>query len=486
MPRQSRLTGAAALIVAQACVLLFGYVAHLWIGRTLGPGPYGIYGVVLSIQTIAGLVLTLGVPMAVSRFVAQDEPHARSILYHALKIQGGIALVVTLALSLAAPLIAGALGDAALTAYIQFAAAVIFLQAFYQLFIQFASGMHYFNRQAALTILYATAKLASALILIYFIGVYGAFSGFAVGAIVATAVGWYWTRRLGGRQPHRLPLRPFLLFAGTYVLILIGLQLLISLDLFMVKAYLGDDTAAGLYNAAVTLSRIPYMLLQGLTFVLLPSISALTKSGASREQAANFTRDVLRYLIGLIVPGAALAAATSESLLGLFYSADYTPAASALTILMVGLSSLAFYLLLANIVSGAGRARVALGLTGIILAVSAATGVSLVPRFGLIGAAWQTTIAGLVGLVLISAYTFRAFKIPVPIRSITNIVIATIAAVAITYVWQASPATLLIQYAVAAVVYLLVLLLLGEVSAADRRYVAALHPKLQWLGPKDV
>src|SRR5687768_14577445 len=103
MPRQSRLTGAVSLVLAQACVLLFGYAAHLWIGRVLGPGPYGIYGVVLSIQTIAGLILTLGVPMAVSRFVAQDERHARSILYQALRIQGGIALAVTIILAALAP-----------------------------------------------------------------------------------------------------------------------------------------------------------------------------------------------------------------------------------------------------------------------------------------------------------------------------------------------------------------------------------------------
>jgi O-antigen/teichoic acid export membrane protein len=486
MPKQSRLKGAISLILAQACVLLFGYVAHLWIGRALGPGPYGIYGVVLSIQTIAGLILTLGVPIAVSRFVAQDEKHARSILHQALRIQAGIALAVTAALALLAPFISRALGDVRLSPYIQFAALVIFLQAFYQLFIQFASGLHFFNRQAALTAIYATAKLISALTLIYIFGVYGAFSGFAIGAVIATLIGWQWTRHLGGREPHRLPLRPFLAFAGMYVLILMGLQLLISLDLFMVKAYLVDDVAAGLYNAAVTLSRIPYMLLQGLTFVLLPSISALTRNDASHDEAAQFIRDVLRYLIGLILPAAALAAATSKSLIRLFFSGEYLAAAEPLTILMVGLSSLAFYLLLANIVSGAGRARVALIITGSILIISAAAGAMLIPRFGLIGAAWQTTIAGLVGLVLISAYTFRTFRIPVPIRSSINCIIATIVAVSITYVWQASPATLMLQYLLAAGLYLGVLLLLGEVSRADRQRLAEMHPKLSWLAPAEV
>jgi stage V sporulation protein B len=481
MPRQSRLTGAISLIIAQAAVLLFGYVAHLWIGRALGPGPYGIYGVVLNIQSIAGMVLTLGVPMAVSRFVAQDEAHARSILRRALHIQTTIALIVVLAMLLLAPLFARALGDTSLTSLIRFVAAVIFLQAFYQLFVQFLSGMHYFNRQAALTALYATIKLIGAVSLIYFIGVFGAFAGFAIGGVAATIVGWYWTRSLGGTKSHQMRLRPFLTFAGTYVLILIGLQILISLDLFMIKALLKDDILTGLYNAAVTLARIPYFLLQSLAFILLPSISALTRTGASHDQAARFIRDVLRYLIALIVPGAALAAATSKSLLNLFYSTEYIPGAPALTILMVGLSSLAFYLLLASIVAGAGRARAGLVFTALSLAVSAVAGLLLIPRFGLIGAALQTTSAGLIGLVLIASYTFRTFRIPVPVRSVTNIIIATTAGVSITYFWSASPLTLIPQYLVVFGIYLLTLFVLGEISAADRHRLSQLHPKLSWL-----
>jgi O-antigen/teichoic acid export membrane protein len=484
MPRQSRLTGALSVTVAQAVVLLFGYVAHLWIGRALGPESYGDYGIVLNIQTIAGIILTLGVPMAVSRFVAQDESHARHILWQALRIQGVIALVVALLTALAAPLISGALGDDSLTTLIQFVAAVIFLQAFYQIFTQFLSGMHYFNRQAALTTLYATMKLIGSISLIYILGVFGAFAGFAIGGIFAAAAGWYWTKGIGGSAPHHLPMRPFLSFASTYVLTLIGLQFLISLDLFMVKAFLQNDVLAGLYTAAVTLSRIPYLLLQSLTFILLPSISALTRPGASRIQAVSFIRDVLRYLIALIVPGAALAAATSKSLLNLFFSSAYIPAAPALTILMIGLGALAFYLLLANIIAGAGRALIGLGFTGIILLTSTALGIVLVPSLGLVGAALQTTLASLLGLAMISAYTFRTFRIPVPVHSILNILVATAIAVSITYFWSATPIQLPLQYLLVFAVYVLALIALGEISSADRGRIAQLHPALYFLAQR--
>lgn len=483
MALQSRLTGAAALMVAQAMVLVLGYVTHLWIGRVLGPEPYGVYGLVLSVQSIFGLLLTLGVPVAVSRFVAQDERHAQAILRQGMRYQLMIAVVVGMGLSLASPLLAYLLGDRSLVPYLLFSAAVIFTQAFYPLFSQFLAGMHRFNRQALLTGLYAFVKLLGALALIYVFEVYGALAGFAIGGIVAALFGWWWTYRVGGAVPITLSSRSFLSFAGTFVLILVGLQLLISLDLFMVKGLLRSDVETGYYNAAVTLSRIPYMLLQSLGFVLLPSVAKLTAPGESRNEAARFISDTIRYLIALIVPSVALAAATSKTLLRVFYSHEYLPAAAALTILMVGLGALAFYLLLATIVAGAGRARVGLFLTVVLVGISGVSGWFLIPRFGLVGAAWQTTLAGVVGLLLLSAYTFKTFRIPVPFLSTLNILIASAIAIAPTYVWHPQPLTIVPLYLCSGVLYVFILWVLREIRPMDRLRVAQLHPRLAWLAP---
>lgn len=480
--KQSRAAGAIALVVAQAVVLLFGYATHLWIGRVLGPGPYGIYGVVLSVQTVLGIFLTLGVPSAVSRFVAQDELHARSIVRQALRLQTGIAVGFAIVTALLAPVIARLLQDASLTPFILFVSAVIFFQAFYPIYVQFFSGLHLFNRQALLTIIYATAKLAGAIGLMYIFGVFGAFSGFAIGGIVAALLGWWWTRNIPNETSARLSIKAFLSFAGTYVVILAGLQLLMSIDLFLVKSLLQSDTQAGYYNAAVTLSRISYFLLQGLSFIILPSVSALTAPGASREAAIAFIRRLLRYLIALIVPAITLAAATSKELVILFFSREYTAAAAPLTVLMLGLGALAFFLLLANMAAGAGKAKVALGITVAMLVISTALGFILIPRFGLIGAAWQTTITSLIGLLALGGYIFWVFRIPFPYRSASNVGVATAAAVLPTYIWKAGSLWLLPQYAILLVLYLIVLWLIREITSEDVEQLASIHPKLAFLG----
>jgi stage V sporulation protein B len=481
---QSRISGAIYLTFAQAILLILGWITHPLIGRLLGTASYGIYGIVLSVQSIIGLFLTLGVPMAISRYVAQDPDHAKSTLWQGLKIQLSFAFIVASVTFLASSLISKSLGDPSLTNYFRFISLVIFLQCGYPIFIQYFSGLHLFNKQALLIIIYAIIKLAGAILLIFVLDIYGAFGGFAIGGLVAALLGYYWTKGLGGESPKKLPLKSFLSFAGSYVFILFGLQLLISLDLFMVKAILQDNVAAGHYNAAVTLSRIPYLLLQGLSFVLLPSVSSLTKPGASQVKATQFISNTLRYLIAIIIPGALLAATTSKNLIILFFSSDYLPASSSLTILMIGLSSLAFFLLLANIIAGAGRPTVALLVTLLTLIISSILGYVLIPRLGIYGAAWQTAISGLVGLIILSIYTFKSFQIPVPFKSTVNIVISSCVAVIPTYIWSVKPIFLPLQYLVLLSLYVFTLFLLREIKKSDLDMIRNSHPLVKKYLPR--
>lgn len=476
--KQSKITGAIALTAAQAVVLLLGFIVHPIIGRMLGTAEYGIFGVVLSFQTIFGIILTLGVPSAVSKFVAQHTEHAQSILRQALKLQVITGLCIACIVLITSPLISRTLGDASLTRYFIFIAGVIFLQGLYPIFVQFLSGMHLFTKQALLTGTYAVAKLIGAISLIYVFRLYGALSGFAVGGVLAATIGWYWTRNIGGTKPYVIPLQSFLSFAGTYAIILVGLQILMSQDLFMVKAILKNDVLAGYYNSAVNLSRISYMLLQGMAFVLLPSVASLTRPGASHDSAAAFIRDTLRYLIAAIIPSVVLAASTSKELIILFFGARYEQAAPVLTVLMLGLGALSFYLLLANIVAGAGKARVALYITLIMIAVSATLGVLLIPRYQLLGAALQTTMTAMGGLTALAIYTFKTFKIRYPIMSSVNIIVATALIVTPTYFWQAESFMLPVQYIALGLLYIGILWIIGEVTEKDKQRIYSLRKSL--------
>ena len=93
--RTSRLSGAILLASAQAVLLGMGYVTHILIGKLGGPALYGVYGVVLSFMTILNMIMTLGIPVAVSKEVAQDEENSGGILTSALLGQMVLAIILS-------------------------------------------------------------------------------------------------------------------------------------------------------------------------------------------------------------------------------------------------------------------------------------------------------------------------------------------------------------------------------------------------------
>jgi O-antigen/teichoic acid export membrane protein len=145
---------------------------------------------------------------------------------------------------------------------------------------------------------------------------------------------------------------------------------------------------------------------------------------------------------------------------------------------MVGLGALAFYQLLANMVAGAGKTKMALWITILLIGISFCSGLILIPKFGLVGAAMQTTIAGIIGFTLLFGYTFRTFKIPVPVASIIRIITATAVAVAPTYIWKPHTILLPLQYLVLFALYGFMLWLLREIQPIDIQHIRSVHPIL--------
>jgi O-antigen/teichoic acid export membrane protein len=83
----SRTKGALAVLLAQAIVLLLGWITHPIVARLLGRESYGVYGIVLSVQTTIGIFLSLGLPVAIARFSAQNREQATHILRQGLRWQ---------------------------------------------------------------------------------------------------------------------------------------------------------------------------------------------------------------------------------------------------------------------------------------------------------------------------------------------------------------------------------------------------------------
>ncbi len=476
LKRSSRLSGALWLSIAQAVVLALGYVTHILVGKIGGPSLYGVYGLTLSFLTIMNMLMTLGIPTAVSKEVAENESNSGSILKTALFAQIIFSFLLSLLTLIFAGPAAKLLGDPSLANVIRFTAVVYPLTALYSVQTNYLNGLHAFSLQATLIVIYALAKLTGSVGLLFPFGVQGAVAGFAIGGLVAAIFGLPFTlRSIRGHFKTGVPLKKIISFAGAFVGTSLALQILMSTDLFLVKRIMQDNTLAGYYNAASTLSRIPYFILQALGFVFLPSIARLMKE--NENEARQFIRDIFRYLFLLLLPITALAATTSKSLIHLFYSPIYEPAASPLTLLMIALGLLSAFYLLATIAAGAGKARIPLIISWVLIPVAIAFGFFFIPRFGLEGAAITTISTAGIGALIIGSYMVARFRLSFPVTTLIKGVIATTVMVLPTYFLALKAILLPLEYLFLFAVYAITLIALGELKKDDISRLKTLVPK---------
>lgn len=387
------------LTVSSFIFVVTSYVTSLWLGRYLGPAAYGIYGVIITIMTAINLTQNSGVPQSIAKHIAENENKVDQILKSGLIIQLISTSISTIGLFLLAAPLAAFLNDLSLVYYIQASCLILPFYGVYALYLNFFNGLHSFGKQALLGIIYAIAKMLFIIVLVYTMGIYGAILGFILAPIAALVYGF----KLPNLKVRFFPIKPILLFSIPLVGFAIMSNLMQSIDLIFVKSILNSDTYAGYYTAAQNISKIPFYGVIAIASVIFPSISR-SISQNNMPQAKTFIYKSLRISFIILLPLTLLISATSKELTFLLYSSAYLPAAQPLSILVVGVSFVAVFTILATILSSIGKPVLAFNysLCGVVLIIFFCY--LFIPQFGINGAAIATTVGSLI-MVFVAAIT---------------------------------------------------------------------------------
>lgn len=172
-------------------------------------------------------------------------------------------------------------------------------------------------------------------------------------------------------------------------------------DMFMVNWFLGP-TAVGLYSVGVGLVERLWMLSYAASTVLLPRVAA-----EGEEYRKQFTPLVARTVLWITAFGALILVLLSRWIVLLLYSEAFLPAVGALQALLVGIVTLSAGRVLANDI--AGRGSPGLNIYTGIAAVSTNIVLNLfwIPRFGIVGAAWASTVSYTVSFLLALCFYCR-------------------------------------------------------------------------------
>jgi O-antigen/teichoic acid export membrane protein len=476
--RTNLVTSAGALLAAKVIFVIAGYAIYAALSRLLSPAQFGIFLVVNSTVAVLNAAFVSGTLQTVSRFVAQspDQAIAGGNLRVALRLQAVLAAVLGGGYFLAAPVIAGMLGDPTLTPYLRVSAVIPVAYAFYAALIGYANGSRRFGEQAAFDVSFSVAKVGLVTALPWLgYGAFGAVAGFAAASVVilvlaSARIGRAALRGAGGEATATGPMLRFELAVMAHVGVT---NLLMQMDLLMVRAlYVGADpsAAAAVYGTAAKLAQIPYSILVALNFVVLPYIARATSRAAAGE-TATYIRHALRLGAGLTVGPATVLAVVSTGAVTFVFGPNYASAGAALEILAFGYIAFSLWTMATTVINGSGRPTMSFYIAVGTVLTQIALGRLLIPILGTTGGAWASTGAYGAGLVAAMVYLTARFGAIIPWASLSRIAVAAVAVMGVSRTALGDLPVLVLAPLLGAV-YVAAVVLLGEWRLNELRAAA--------------
>src|ERR1700722_5019388 len=413
--------GALYITFSSLIFIISGYLINILLGRYLGPSTYGVYGIIISLMTVINLTQTAGLPQAVAKFIAEDQHEIDAILTSGLFLQLLSTFAATALFLLFAQQIAILLKDKTLIPYLFATAAIFPFYGIYSLYLNYYNGLHYFRKQALLNIIYSLAKLIAVIVLAYFFHLYGVIMGFIVAPFIVLLISFH----LPKSTQQQFSYKKLILFSLPLIGFAIFANLLQSVDLFFVKAFLHSDKSTGFYVADQNIAEIPYYGVVAIATVLFPNISRHVSKKLTTE-TKNLINKSFRFSLILVIPSVVLLSATSLQILQLLYSSLYNPGAPALAILVIGSGFFTLFVILTTIISGSGSPLHSSILAGIGMLISSCFCIFFIPQFGIKGAALSTTIAAFIVMICAAIIVYQKFNVLVNIKSTIKILLASL------------------------------------------------------------
>jgi O-antigen/teichoic acid export membrane protein len=388
-----------SLASAKVAATVIAVLSTPIIVRLLGPGGYGDYAVLLSVFSLYMIPISGTVTEGIQKFVGEDRDRdgwtEAVVRFYAVLGVVVVLLGAGLLLAVTAAGWPGRLFGAGFDRYFLLLVPFVVASQLRALGSRTVLGFGYEHLSGPLSVLkkFTTVALGIALVL----GGYGV-AGMLVGHVaanllVALLAGVIVLRELSVRSILRapsLPYRELLSFNAVNVGLVLLSMSLYHVDLVMLRA-LTDGATTGFYKAALAMAEYLWFVPIVVQRLLLHSTADLWADGRAQavtDLAGRVTRQVLLLVVLLAVGLATLA----DRVMVLYYGAPFAVATTPLLILLPGTIAFAAARPLKAIGQGSGRVTVLLAAFGTAAALNVALNATLIPLYGMIGAAVATSV----------------------------------------------------------------------------------------------
>ncbi len=463
--RQRR--GTRQLLLARACFIASGYVVAIVLARGLGPGDYGIYGVLISFLTWLEMLASAGVQGATGKLIPDSPSQVRVVEQSARFLLLALGLALFAICWAAAPAVAELFRIPDGTRLFRLAILDIPLASIYVAYQGILTGHRLFGPLGASQALFGMAKLAGVLILLA-VGLSVASVLVANAAATLAVVAYLFIRfPPSGFWPQRGIIKRLISLAipmGTYLL---AIQVLLRLDLWSLKRlWHGGGEVVGHYVAALNLGRTLAVIPTVQSGVLFASISwALARN--DERGAQSHLLEATRFAMILVVPACVVLGGEASGVMAALFSSAYAEGGRFLFLQLLAFGLYALLDAFAHSLMAVGKqwrtAGVLLGLVPVVWLAN----LVLIPSLGPMGAAVSLALGMLLGTSVLGLLAYRRHGALFRWATLGRVIAAAAAVGLLGQVVDVGGAWVLVKVAALAGVYLLLLWSLGELTLAD-------------------
>jgi O-antigen/teichoic acid export membrane protein len=387
---------AGMTLVARVISIVFGFITSILLARILGSEAFGVYSLAMLLPTVIVIFADFGISPASVYYVAQGKFSRKEIF--------GNNILFTIVISFAAVLFgfivsfffSEQLFLGVPKSYLFLALLFIPIKLFFTFIRNTLLGAQLFLDYNLLNI------VPSVLFFISIVAALWVLKSGPDGALMAGIIAWLLTdiilflrtkKAFGGVSLKRnYTYQKQAISYGLKAYLGNALQFLnYRLDMFLVNSFL-NVSAVGYYSIAVLLAERLWLVSQVASTVIFPRIASET----DEKKRLEFTPLVARTVFWITAFGALALFLLSRILIVVFYSDKFLASLPPLQALLIGVIGLAVGRVLALDLSGRGRPILNTYVAVITLVSNISLNLIWIPAYGIVGAAWASTVSYLV------------------------------------------------------------------------------------------
>jgi O-antigen/teichoic acid export membrane protein len=412
------------MLGARLLVPFFSFGINVAVARLLGSHVLGQYVELVALLLVAQALAGGGLSVLVTRDVAAHPEGCAELLRRARRLGVASGVLATLLFLLYVRIVFPA--DPHAPAVIL--AASILPSAWISAQEGLFMGLHLHSRITLVALVEGATKLvASALVLLLGGGLAGLCAGLTLGRVVALGLGERLAKGAGAGEPFRRPTRPLLELARALVpftaIVTLGI-LYFREDVILVGA-MRSKSETGIYGVAAALYVLALLVPNSLMAALYPRLSAAFARSRDEFHEVSMLTTKLLTVCGVVMALAMIAMASW--IVRLLYGAHYVDAIPVLSLLAAALPLHGANAALGQATQAAHLQNDLVWLTVFAVIVNLILNLTLIPRFGIEGAACALLASSALS-ALILGWIYHRRVSPMALRARTLLVPLAVAA----------------------------------------------------------